>query len=162
MNPSTQRASRLFKTVLACAVIGTASWAAQAQTWPTAKPITFTVAFGPGSSTDIVARTLGQHAQRPLDMLARYGGEEFVGLWVGASQAAMLELAECIRADVEALALPHAQAGGAQVVTLSIGVAYWPSPQVNGLEEAQRLADEALYAAKAAGRNRVVVRLGQP
>jgi len=106
-----------------------------------------------------VARTLGQHAQRPLDMLARYGGEEFVGLWVGASQAAMLELAERIRADVEALALPHAQAGGVQVVTLSIGLAYWPSPQPNGLEEAQRLADEALYAAKAQGRNRVVVKL---
>ena len=95
-------------------------------------------------------------------MLARYGGEEFVGLWVGVSQAAMLALAERIRADVEALALAHAQSAEAQVVTLSIGVAYWPSPQVNGLEEAQRLADEALYAAKAAGRNRVVVRLGQP
>ena len=106
-----------------------------------------------------VARTLGQHAQRPLDMLARYGGEEFVGLWVGASQAAMLELAERIRADVEALALPHAQSAEAQVVTLSIGVAYWPSPQPNGLEEAQRLADEALYAAKAEGRNRVVGKL---
>lgn len=106
-----------------------------------------------------VARTLGQHAQRPLDMLARYGGEEFVGLWVGVSQAAMLELAERIRADVEALALPHAQSAEAQVVTLSIGVAYWPSPQPNGLEEAQRLADEALYAAKAQGRNRVVGKL---
>lgn len=106
-----------------------------------------------------VARTLGLHAQRPLDMLARYGGEEFVGLWVGASQTAMLELAERIRADVEALALPHAQSAVAQVVTLSIGLAYWPSPQPNGLEEAQRLADEALYAAKAEGRNRVAGKL---
>ena len=63
------------------------------------------------------------------------------------------------RADVEALALAHAQSAEAQVVTLSIGVAYWPSPQPNGLEEAQRLADEALYAAKAEGRNRVVGKL---
>ena len=103
-----------------------------------------------------VARTLAQHAQRPLDMLARYGGEEFIGLWVGVSQAAMLELAERIRADIEALALPHGHSSVASVVTLSIGLAYWPSPQPNGLEEAQRLADEALYAAKAGGRNCLV------
>lgn len=104
-----------------------------------------------------VARTLGQHAQRPLDMLARYGGEEFVGLWVGANSEAMLELAERIRHDIEALAL-HAYSSAAQVVTLSIGVAYWSSPQPNGLEQAQRLADEALYAAKAQGRNCVVLK----
>ena len=105
-----------------------------------------------------VARTLGQHAQRPLDMLARYGGEEFVGLSVGANSEAMLELAERIRHDIEALALPHAYSSAAQVVTLSIGVAYWSSPQPNGLEQAQRLADEALYAAKAQGRNCVVLK----
>lgn len=105
-----------------------------------------------------VARTLGQHAQWPLDMLARYGGEEFVGLWVGANSEAMLELAERIRHDIEALALPHAYSSAAQVVTLSIGVAYWSSPQPNGLEQAQRLADEALYAAKAQGRNCVVLK----
>lgn len=106
-----------------------------------------------------LARTLGQHAQRPLDIFARYGGEEFVGLWVGASAEAMRELAERIRADVEALALPHDYSSAAQVVTLSIGVAYWNSPQPNGLEQAQRLADEALYEAKAQGRNRVVLKL---
>ena len=106
-----------------------------------------------------LARTLGQHAQRPLDILARYGGEEFVGLWVGANSEAMLELAERIRADVEALALPHDYSSAAQVVTLSIGVAFWNSPQPNGLEQAQRLADEALYEAKAQSRNRVVLKL---
>lgn len=70
----------------------------------------------------------------------------------------MLELAERIRHDIEALALPHAYSSAAQVVTLSIGVAYWSSPQLNGLEQAQRLADEALYAAKAQGRNCVVLK----
>ena len=54
-----------------------------------------------------VARALGAHAQRPLDVLARYGGEEFVGLWVDVSQEAILALAEAIRADVQALALSH-------------------------------------------------------
>jgi tripartite-type tricarboxylate transporter receptor subunit TctC len=86
MNPSTQRASRLFKTVLACAVIGTASWAAQAQTWPTAKPITFTVAFGPGSSTDIVARTLGQKVSEALGQSVVVENKPGAGGNIGAQQ----------------------------------------------------------------------------
>ncbi|MBX9913273.1 MAG: GGDEF domain-containing protein [Pseudomonadaceae bacterium] len=105
-----------------------------------------------------VARALGSHAQRPLDVLARYGGEEFIGLWLDVSQEAIEALAERIRADVQALALSHQYSSVAAEVTISIGVAYFLAPQPGALEEAQRLADSALYAAKAQGRNRVVVR----
>ncbi|MDO8698467.1 MAG: diguanylate cyclase [Pseudomonas sp.] len=105
-----------------------------------------------------VARALGAHAQRPLDVLARYGGEEFVGLWVDVSQEAILTLAEGIRADVQALALSHQHSAVADVVTLSIGIAYLLAPQPGALEEAQRLADGALYQAKEQGRNRVELR----
>ena len=105
-----------------------------------------------------VARALGTHAQRPLDVLARYGGEEFVGLWVDVSQEAILALAEGIRADVQALALSHKYSAAAEVVTLSIGIAYVLAPQPGALEEAQRLADGALYQAKEQGRNRVELR----
>jgi diguanylate cyclase (GGDEF)-like protein len=105
-----------------------------------------------------VARALGGHAQRPLDMLARYGGEEFIGLWVDVSQEAISALAEAIRADVQALALSHHYSAVADVVTLSIGIAYVLAPQSGALEEAQRLADGALYQAKEQGRNRVELR----
>jgi diguanylate cyclase (GGDEF)-like protein len=105
-----------------------------------------------------VARTLGVHAQRPLDVLARYGGEEFIGLWVDVSQEAILALAEGIRADVQRLALSHRHSAVAEVVTLSIGIAYLLAPQPGALEEAQRLADGALYQAKEQGRNRVELR----
>ena len=104
-----------------------------------------------------VARALGPHAQRPLDVLARYGGEEFIGLWLDVSQEAILALAERIRADVQALALSHQYSAVAAEVTVSIGVAYVLAPQPGALEEAQRLADCALYQAKEQGRNRVVV-----
>ncbi len=104
-----------------------------------------------------VARALGPHAQRPLDVLARYGGEEFIGLWLDVSQEAILALAERIRADVQALALSHQYSAVAAEVTVSIGVAFVLAPQPGALEEAQRLADCALYQAKEQGRNRVVV-----
>ena len=106
-----------------------------------------------------LARALGPHAQRPLDVLARYGGEEFIGLWLDVTEQAILALAERIRADVQALALTHEYSSVAGEVTISIGIAYVPAPQPGALEEAQRLADDALYQAKAQGRNRVILRV---
>lgn len=103
-----------------------------------------------------VAQVLGAHARRPLDVAARYGGEEFVGLWYGLDEAAVAGLLEQLRAEVEGLGLEHAQSGIAPVVTLSIGMA-WLVPQPHqGLADALRLADVALYLAKEEGRNQVV------
>lgn len=105
-----------------------------------------------------VANALGPHAQRPLDVLARYGGEEFIGVWLDVSQEAILALAERIRLDVQALALTHQYSPVASEVTISIGVAFVLAPQPGALEEAQRLADGALYQAKEQGRNCVFLR----
>jgi diguanylate cyclase (GGDEF)-like protein len=102
-----------------------------------------------------VAKALNGRAQRSLDVLARYGGEEFIGLWVDVSQEAILALAERIRNDVHGLALLHEYSEVAPVVTISIGIAYLNAPQADGLEQAQCLADSALYQAKERGRNRV-------
>jgi diguanylate cyclase (GGDEF)-like protein len=105
-----------------------------------------------------VARVIAEHARRPLDCAARYGGEEFVGVWYGLSEEQLLVVMESIRAGVEALALSHASSDAAKVVTLSLGVAYLTPFPHNGLEDALRLADVALYLAKEQGRNRVVAK----
>jgi diguanylate cyclase (GGDEF)-like protein len=62
-----------------------------------------------------------------------------------------------MRASVANRAIPHASAGDLAVVTISIGVA--SLVPYNGLRPADlvRMADEALYAAKRAGRNQVVL-----
>jgi diguanylate cyclase (GGDEF)-like protein len=99
-----------------------------------------------------VAHTLGQRL-RKNDVLARFGGEEFTVILDGADLAKAGELAERVR---EALEKGHIVFEGARLaVTASLGLAVWPG---DGREPATLLAaaDRALYAAKQAGRNRVV------
>ncbi|WP_298186294.1 GGDEF domain-containing protein [uncultured Pseudomonas sp.] len=103
-----------------------------------------------------IAQVIGEHARRPLDCAARYGGEEFVGIWYGLSEAQLLVILEDIRRAIEALALEHAYSDAAEVVTLSIGMAYLAPLPHQSLSDALRLADVALYLAKEQGRNRVV------
>ena len=108
-----------------------------------------------------VAQVLGQHARRPLDIVARYGGEEFVGLWYDLSAQDMQALLERVRAGVAALDLPHAASDAAPRVSISIGLAYLQPQPGEGIEDALRLADMALYQAKEQGRDRVVCKQPQ-
>ncbi|MGE4070066.1 MAG: diguanylate cyclase [Lysobacterales bacterium] len=93
---------------------------------------------------------LGQCLRRNQDLLARYGGEEFVAVLPGADSQTALAVAERMRSEVYSAGL------GASI---SVGVAsVVPGPgEVSELIEA---ADAALYAAKRAGRNRVVLAPG--
>ncbi len=91
---------------------------------------------------------------REIDRVGRYGGEEFLVLLPGANLEDARRYAERARAAVEAR--EFAYDGGAVRRTLSAGVAAWPHPDVRHQEALVKLADEALYAAKEAGRNRVV------
>ncbi|MES1209778.1 MAG: GGDEF domain-containing protein [Pseudomonadota bacterium] len=88
-------------------------------------------------------------------MLARYGGEEFAILARGTELAAAAELSERLRAAVAS----HAFAFGGQAipVTVSVGVARAPDPAIASTGDLVARADEAMYAAKRGGRNRVVV-----
>lgn len=88
---------------------------------------------------------------RESDLLARYGGEEFVALLPGATQADALAVAQAL---VAAVAVRRSAVYGQ--VTVSIGVAAAPpgDPVAWAL---MRRADEALYRAKAQGRNRACV-----
>ncbi len=99
-----------------------------------------------------LAETLRQQFRRSGELVARYGGEEFVILLPDCNQTQALALAEGLRIAVEQLTIRHA--GETYRITVSIGV----STTVPGIEPAQSLlaaADNALYDAKANGRNRV-------
>jgi two-component system, cell cycle response regulator len=90
---------------------------------------------------------------RPTDVVARYGGEEFVLVLPETAGPGAMILAERLRARVAAHAV--AVTGDRPIsMTVSIGVASYP----DGAKSVQKLlsaADQALYAAKSAGRNRV-------
>lgn len=90
---------------------------------------------------------------RPGDRLARVGGEEFAALVPGATRAEAGALAERLRRAVAGLAL--AETAGL-TVTGSFGVAFRPAGSDLRWEALVASADRRLYAAKAAGRNRVV------
>jgi len=96
---------------------------------------------------------------RLFDTVARYGGEEFVVVMPGANQADALVAAERLRREIERLPFRPAQDGPSLPLTASIGLATL-SELVDFEGEAPeelllQRADEALYEAKRAGRNRV-------
>ncbi len=104
-----------------------------------------------------VAAVLTEHLKRPADLAARYGGEEFVIILPETELAGALIVAESCRRHLEQLAIENPQATTElSCVTMSIGVAsVLPSPK-SSVEKLIELADQALYAAKRDGRNRVV------
>ncbi len=106
-----------------------------------------------------VARLLKGYSRRAGDFAARYGGEEFAVVLTGARADTAQRIAKDIRQGVEALQIPHANSPAGDVVTVSVGVATVMPGQGSAARELLRLADEALYEAKRAGRNRVEERL---
>lgn len=104
-----------------------------------------------------VAATLTHFARRPLDFTARYGGEEFAVVLYDADCAFVTDLARRMRAQVEALGIEHERSTVSERLTVSIGAACVRPVAGRSLEGMIQLADEALYAAKNQGRNRVVV-----
>lgn len=103
-----------------------------------------------------VARAAAGALQRPADVVARYGGEEFIALLPDTTLVGAIAVAEAIRAAVSGLKIPHAGSTCADHVTLSLGVAS-AVPQPDGVPKPLiEAADEQLYAAKSAGRNRVM------
>ena len=93
-------------------------------------------------------------AQNSKDFVARYGGEEFVVVLVDTSLKDALVFAERMRTRIEQLGLPHTGSRVSQVVTISVGVASAGNCD-NDATNLIKCADEALYQAKGAGRNRV-------
>jgi diguanylate cyclase (GGDEF)-like protein len=110
---------------------------------------------------DEVLRAVAQVTRarlREVDMLARYGGEELIALLPETSPADALRACERVREAIEGLQLEYQAPDGTKKevrCTASLGLASIPSPSIQTPDELMRAADECLYAAKGAGRNRV-------
>lgn len=100
-----------------------------------------------------VASILRQQA-REVDRVGRYGGEEFMLLLPGTVLDAAVTFANRVRMAVESHAFTVD--GRTLRCTMSAGVAAWPHPLVCNTDGLVKAADDALYVAKALGRNRVV------
>ncbi len=106
---------------------------------------------------DEVLRALAMTAEKALragDLFGRYGGEEFVAIICDATKEELVALAERVRG---ALAQVRVDLGTSAITTtVSVGVALWSECRTSDPLELVALADERMYAAKVAGRNRVV------
>jgi diguanylate cyclase (GGDEF)-like protein len=110
---------------------------------------------------DAVLRAVAQacaEGLRDSDLLARWGGEEFLAILPETDATAALAIAERLRLAVEQLKVAPRGAGTVSV-TVCAGVATWvpagPDSVRPDWSALMRQADDALYRAKAAGRNRV-------
>lgn len=101
---------------------------------------------------DLVLKELAvimRNNSRPNDLLCRNGGEEFVVLLPETDEQAAAFIAERLRNEVQNTDMPHGER-----ITVSLGVSHWPSGHTE-IDEVMKQADQALYGAKRAGRNRV-------
>jgi diguanylate cyclase (GGDEF)-like protein len=109
-----------------------------------------------------VATLLSEAVGRPGDLVARYGGEEFVCLLPEIGQAGARAVATRLVAALHRAAIPHPASPLGARLTISIGVA--TAAELSGDPAALfALADQLMYAAKHAGRNRLLLgKLAEP
>lgn len=114
--------------------------------------------YGHGRGDECLIRVAGAMqavVNRPTDLLARYGGEEFVVLLPETGLEGARKVADALHRAVASLQFPHSHSPAADHVTISIGVASNERDLPLPAESLLELADQALYRAKAAGRNRI-------
>lgn len=102
-----------------------------------------------------VAQAALSAVRRPTDLLARYGGEELVVLLPNTDLNGATLAAQNIRKAISDLHIQHADSPVAGEVTVSIGVAMMTPDQATRSSALIAAADNALYAAKEGGRNRM-------
>lgn len=101
-----------------------------------------------------VAQCIKKHIKRPADFATRFGGEEFAVLL----PSTVLEGAEKVAEDIrKSVLLAHFSNQVREPISVSIGVTMVMPTHAGSFQEAFKVADDALYRAKAAGRNTVVV-----
>jgi hemerythrin len=109
-----------------------------------------------------VAQALHACVRGPTDMVGRYGGEEFIALIYPADADAGAQVVRRMQAAIAEAALPHATSPTAPCVTVSMGMAWLPANAPADPVALVKLADQALYEAKAQGRNRAVMKTAHP
>jgi diguanylate cyclase (GGDEF)-like protein/PAS domain S-box-containing protein len=95
-----------------------------------------------------------QHAARQTDIVARYGGEEFCAILINTNREGAIVIAERVRKNVAETNFPNEKVQPNGDLTVSIGVATFSS-KISTVTDLIREADNALYRAKRAGRNKV-------
>ena len=104
-----------------------------------------------------VAQALAKSVERKTDLLARYGGEEFVCVLPLTDAKGAVVVANKFREHILSLNIPHAYSTETCQVTLSLGVASQIPAKYTKPIVLIEAADQALYQAKASGRNQVKV-----
>ena len=100
-----------------------------------------------------IGRVVKEHV-RSVDLVTRYGGEEIAVVLIEAGASSALEVAEKLRREVETHTFVCE--GKSLKVTVSIGASAHPGENIRSWKQLLNTADQAMYRAKQAGRNRVV------
>jgi diguanylate cyclase (GGDEF)-like protein/PAS domain S-box-containing protein len=103
-----------------------------------------------------IAMVLSQGTKRPGDLAARYGGEEFVLILPRTNDWGAYQVGDRLRREVEVLGIPHGASPVSPYVTISVGLCTALAQPTLDVTRMLYYADQALYRAKAKGRNQVV------
>lgn len=104
-----------------------------------------------------VASVLGDNALRPADVPARYGGEEFAIIMPETDLKGASKVAERLKDVLSRHRIPHGAVGAGPFVTMSIGIASQVPSEDFPCDLLLTQVDQALYAAKHSGRDRIVI-----
>ena len=100
-----------------------------------------------------IAQALKSTLKRPMDIVTRYGGEEFALLFIDSSLDGINKITANIKEAIATLNIAHETSSVASSITVSIGIAYTDGNYSSTQEDFFKEADNALYCAKAKGRN---------
>jgi diguanylate cyclase (GGDEF)-like protein len=102
-----------------------------------------------------VAQTMSNIIKRPGDLVARFGGEEFGIVLPNTNAVGALVIGNQLREYIESLEIPHKASEVSNFVTISVGIITYMGEDIS-LKQLLDIVDNAMYKAKAAGKNTVV------
>lgn len=107
-----------------------------------------------------LAQIISQVVVRTSDLATRFGGEEFAILLPDTTEEGAVHLAQQLQQKLQMANIAHEYSHICRRLTISVGVAALIPGSDQGPRDLVRMADEALYAAKAGGRNRIEMAVG--